>query len=428
MLVKGDAKRSDFKFNILRESISNLEFFIHNIFLIMLALFLLGFNIVHAYYGLASYIGSNRSDIYFLLPFTISMILIPILTLLYFGSFLRTRGDRLRDNGSNFIIVLGQMLMPIFIFMVLLTHVLSSWASFESFFHMIFNNTIIEIKDRYHETEINTRELLNLRKNGIKSEIFLIDLKIEGNRQRIELARGQYLGLDQRQTHKQKLIDEINAAHLENKNLEELQNKCFNDLENLNMELARLSALRVANNDKLKGISVLTGMSDVVRRDGFYQIFFVYLLLFLSVCLNISLSMLFFRISGAYGQFHRQEFGRDKKNRRIDLTEIPERFCDLLEFVIKNLGKDNRTVKSIEALSKEANISYYTIREDLKKLIYIGFILKEKQRFVVNVDFVRELSKEILNNAFDNAEVMQYRRDLRQKYPAICTFGSTISD
>ncbi|AHH13071.1 Hypothetical protein BHO_0900027, partial (plasmid) [Borrelia hermsii YBT] len=72
------------KFSILDSLRLNVEFFICNIWLIIFALFLFFFNVLHSHRGIASYNVGSNAELYFTLQFAIVIIMVPSSILLYF--------------------------------------------------------------------------------------------------------------------------------------------------------------------------------------------------------------------------------------------------------------------------------------------------------------------------------------------------------
>ncbi|WP_081725107.1 hypothetical protein, partial [Borrelia coriaceae] len=77
--------------NIVESLRVNFEFLIRNIWLILFALFLFFFNVLHSHRGIANYNVGSNSRLYFTLPFTIIVIVVPSSILLYFLYLLRKR-------------------------------------------------------------------------------------------------------------------------------------------------------------------------------------------------------------------------------------------------------------------------------------------------------------------------------------------------
>nr|WP_025444496.1 hypothetical protein [Borrelia miyamotoi] len=84
MKNKYDKKDINIEFSIVDSWRLNVEFFIRNIWLIMFALFLFFFNVLHSHRGIVSYNVGNSANLYFTLPFTIVIIVVPSSILLYF--------------------------------------------------------------------------------------------------------------------------------------------------------------------------------------------------------------------------------------------------------------------------------------------------------------------------------------------------------
>ncbi|WP_084538408.1 hypothetical protein [Borrelia persica] len=84
-------KNINVEFSIVESWRLNFEFFVRNIWLIMFALFLFFFNVLHSHRGIVSYNVGNHSKLYFTLPFTIVIIIVPSSILLYFLYLLRKR-------------------------------------------------------------------------------------------------------------------------------------------------------------------------------------------------------------------------------------------------------------------------------------------------------------------------------------------------
>ncbi|WP_024653618.1 hypothetical protein [Borrelia persica] len=90
MISKYDKKDINVEFSIVESWRLNFEFFVCNIWLIMFALFLFFFNVLHSHRGIVSYYNvGNHSKLYFTLPFTIVIIIVPSSILLYFLYLLR---------------------------------------------------------------------------------------------------------------------------------------------------------------------------------------------------------------------------------------------------------------------------------------------------------------------------------------------------
>lgn len=131
-------KNCGVKFSILDPLGLNVEFFIRNIWLIMFALFLFFFNVVHSHRGFASYTVGSNAKLYHTLSFTIVIIMVPSSILLYFLSLLRKRVVEDIVKASVFA-RLERVAIFVLLVIGLVTQSVSSWMSFESFFSLMLD-------------------------------------------------------------------------------------------------------------------------------------------------------------------------------------------------------------------------------------------------------------------------------------------------
>ncbi|WP_434757516.1 hypothetical protein bpuCAU1_001399 (plasmid) [Borrelia puertoricensis] len=377
----------------------NVEFFIRNIWLIMFALFLFFFNVLHSHKGISSYNVGNNSKLYFTLPFTIVIIVVPSSILLYFLYLLRRRVQ------ASVLIFLEKVAIFGLLVIGLVTQSVSSWMSFESFFSLMFEDAILSIKKSQNEKEKDIIRRLSDREKILKDEIANIDVKIKNNNDRIEFAKDKHLSLDYTyRTMKQDYMREIENARKENKALFDQRNEHLKSLDDLGSQFGNLIETTAVNNNRIKAANVLNGTSVVIARDDYLNIIFVYSLLLLSVCLDIFLAMVFCIIQNAYHKFYEQELmflgsaiecsksGVNKKiqNRRISSSEKnkkPSKNVDeSLVFIASNLEDDKRTIKPMNQINKETNMSDYRIRKYLSDLISRGLVVRDKKRLVLNID------------------------------------------
>ncbi|AHH11709.1 Hypothetical protein BCO_0119701 (plasmid) [Borrelia coriaceae ATCC 43381] len=408
MMGKDGVKDIYSEFNIIDFCKRNFEFLIRNIWLILFALFLFFFNVLHSHRGIASYTVGSNSNLYFTLPFTIVVIVVPSSILLYFLYLLR---KRVTEGSVKSLVFAYLEKIAIFVLLVigLITQSVSSWMSFESFFSLMFEDTIKDTVLSTQKSQIakeeGIRKLLFDKEKIIEGEIASIDIKIKNNNDRIEFAKNKHLSLDYRyRTMKQDYMREIENASRENKDLFNQRNEYLESLQDLRFKLSSLIERAAVNNNKFKAANVLNGTSVVIARDDYLNIVFVYLLLLLSVCLDIFLAMVFCIIQNAYHKFYEQKLlhlvtlptgsgvgvtGKIK-NRQISNSEKykkPFKMIDeSLEFIASNLEDDKRTIKSLVKINKETNISDYRIRKYLSDLMSRGLVIKEKQRLILNVD------------------------------------------
>ena len=193
----------------------------------------------------ASYNVGNSSELYFTLPFTIVIIVVPSSILLYFLSLLRERVVEgiIKDS----VVCMFRKNRNIFVLLVigLVTQFVSSWMSFESFFSLMFEdtirNTILSAKKSQSEKEEGICKLLFDKEKIIKDEIANIDLKIKNNNDRIEFAKNKHLSLDYTyKIMKQDYIREIENAKKENKALFNQRDEYLQSLRDLHFKLINL--------------------------------------------------------------------------------------------------------------------------------------------------------------------------------------------
>ncbi|WP_025409016.1 hypothetical protein [Borrelia coriaceae] len=316
MISKGNETRThNIEFSIVESLRLNFEFLIRNIWLILFALFLFFFNVLHSHRGLASYNVGSNSKLYFTLPFTIIVIVVPSSILLYFLYLLRTRVTEGSVKSSIFA-YLEKIAIFVLLVIGLITQSVSSWMSFESFFSLMFEDTIKDTVLSTQKSQIakeeGIRKLLFDKDKIIEGEIASIDIKIKNNNDRIEFAKNNHLSLDYRyRTMKQDYMREIENASRENKELFNQRNEYLESLQDLRFKLSSLIERAAINNNKFKAANVLNGTSVVIARDDYLNIVFVYLLLLLllllSVCLDIFLAMVFCIIQNAYHKFYEQK-------------------------------------------------------------------------------------------------------------------------
>ncbi|UPA17125.1 hypothetical protein bcCo53_001295 (plasmid) [Borrelia coriaceae] len=413
MISKGNETRThNIEFSIVESLRLNFEFLIRNIWLILFALFLFFFNVLHSHRGLASYNVGSNSKLYFTLPFTIIVIVVPSSILLYFLYLLRTRVTEGSVKSSIFA-YLEKIAIFVLLVIGLITQSVSSWMSFESFFSLMFEDTIKDTVLSTQKSQIakeeGIRKLLFDKDKIIEGEIASIDIKIKNNNDRIEFAKNNHLSLDYRyRTMKQDYMREIENASRENKELFNQRNEYLESLQDLRFKLSSLIERAAINNNKFKAANVLNGTSVVIARDDYLNIVFVYLLLLLllllSVCLDIFLAMVFCIIQNAYHKFYEQKllhFAPLPTGSRINVKEKIknhqilssrkykkplQRVEEVLRFISSNLEDDKRTVKPLRKINKETNVSEYRIRQYLSDLMDRGLIIKEKQRLILNVN------------------------------------------
>ncbi|WP_028328280.1 hypothetical protein [Borrelia coriaceae] len=413
MISKGNETRThNIEFSIVESLRLNFEFLIRNIWLILFALFLFFFNVLHSHRGLASYNVGSNSKLYFTLPFTIIVIVVPSSILLYFLYLLRTRVTEGSVKSSIFA-YLEKIAIFVLLVIGLITQSVSSWMSFESFFSLMFEDTIKDTVLSTQKSQIakeeGIRKLLFDKDKIIEGEIASIDIKIKNNNDRIEFAKNNHLSLDYRyRTMKQDYMREIENASRENKELFNQRNEYLESLQDLRFKLSSLIERAAINNNKFKAANVLNGTSVVIARDDYLNIVFVYLLLLLllllSVCLDIFLAMVFCIIQNAYHKFYEQKllhFAPLPTGSRINVKEKIknhqilssrkykkplQRVEEVLRFISSNLEDDKRTVKPLRKINKETNVSEYRIRKYLSDLMDRGLIIKEKQRLILNVN------------------------------------------
>ncbi|AHH11990.1 Hypothetical protein BCO_0119707, partial (plasmid) [Borrelia coriaceae ATCC 43381] len=372
MISKGKpTKGHNIEFSIVVSLRLNFEFLIRNIWLILFALFLFFFNVLHSHRGIASYTVGSSSKLYFTLPFTIVVIIVPSSILLYFLYLLRKRVT----EGSVRISVFACLeKIAIFVLLVigLITQSVSSWMSFESFFSLMFEDTIKDTVLSTQKSQIakeeGMRKLLFDKEKIIEGEIASIDIKVKNNNDRIEFAKNKHLSLDYTyRTMKQDYMREIENASRENKELFNQRNEYLESLQDLRFKFSSLIERAAVNNNKFKAANVLNGTSAVIARDDYLNIVFVYLLLLLSVCLDIFLAMVFCIIQNAYHKFYEQKLlhlvplptrlptrsgvgvNKKVKNHQISSLErkkrASKRVDESLEFIVSNLEDDKRTIK-----------------------------------------------------------------------------------
>ncbi|WP_330730646.1 hypothetical protein [Borrelia turicatae] len=405
MIVRDNKKDVNIEFSILDSWKLNFEFFIRNIWLIMFALFLFFFNVLHSHRGISSYNVSSNSSLYFTLPFTIVIIMVPSSILLYFLYLLRKRVVEGMFKASVFA-CLERIVIFVLLVIGLVTQSVSSWMSFESFFSLMFEDTIrdavVSIKKSQREKEEGFRKLLSDKERIIEGEIASIDVKIKNNNDRIEFAKNKHLSLDYTyKTMKQDYMREIENASKENKALFYQRDEHLQSLRDFRFKLGNLIETTAVNNNRIKAANVLNGTSVVIARDDYLNIIFVYSLLLLSVCLDIFLAMVFCIIQNAYHKFYEQKLLHSvplptrSKVKKIQCSRIPsvgknkktsKSVDESLEFIASNLEYDNRTIKSLRDIKKDTNLSYYRIRNYLSDLANRGLVMREKQRLVLNVD------------------------------------------
>ncbi|AOW96296.1 hypothetical protein [Borrelia miyamotoi] len=409
MKSKYNKKDINVEFSIVDSWKLNFEFFIRNIWLIMFALFLFFFNVLHSHRGIVSYNVGGNSKLYFTLPFTIVIIIVPSSILLYFLSLLRKRVVEGIIKASVFA-CLEKVAIFVLLVVGLVTQSVSSWMSFESFFSLMFEDiirdTVLSVKKSQSEKEEGIRKLLSDKERIIKGEIASIELKIKNNNDRIEFAKNKHLSLDYTyKTMKQDYMKEIENTKVENKTLFNQRDKYLQSLRDLRFELGNLIETTAVNNNRFKAANVLNGTSVVIARDDYFNIMFVYSLLLLSVCLDIFLAMVFCIIQNAYNKFYEKKLlllggvtecsksslkQKIRSRRRLISSLEVERASksveESLEFVTSNLEEDKRTIKSISKIKKNTNLSDYRIRKYLAGLMERGLIIKKKQRLILNVD------------------------------------------
>ncbi|WAZ72886.1 hypothetical protein O5404_07685 (plasmid) [Borrelia miyamotoi] len=408
MKSKYDKKDINVEFSIVDSWRLNVEFFIRNIWLIMFALFLFFFNVLHSHRGIVSYNVGSSSNLYFTLPFTIVIIIVPSSILLYFLSLLRKRVVEGIIKASVFA-CLERVSIFVLLVIGLVTQSVSSWMSFESFFSLMFEDTIrdtvLSVKKNQSEKEEGIRKLLSDKEQIIKGEIASIELKIKNNNDRIEFAKNKHLNLDYTyRTMKQDYMREIENAKSENKALFHQRDEYLQSLKDLRFKLGNLIETTAVNNNRFKAANVLNGTSAVIARDDYLNIMFVYSLLLLSVCLDIFLAMVFCIIQNAYHKFYEKKllllggvtgvskssFKQKIRSRRLisslEGKKASKGVEKSLEFVTSNLEADKRTIKSISKINKATNLSHYRIRKYLADLMERGLIIKKKQRLILNVD------------------------------------------
>nr|ABP88197.1 hypothetical protein [Borrelia lonestari] len=103
----------------------------------MFAIVLFFFNVLHSHRGIASYNVDSNSKLYFTLPFTIVIIIVPFSILLY---FILTKEACSCRHYQSFSVCMFRESSNICVLLVigLVTQSVSSWMSFESFFSLIF--------------------------------------------------------------------------------------------------------------------------------------------------------------------------------------------------------------------------------------------------------------------------------------------------
>ncbi|UPA17187.1 hypothetical protein bcCo53_001363 (plasmid) [Borrelia coriaceae] len=272
-------------------------------------------------------------------------------------------------------------------------------------FEDTIKDTVLSTQKSQIAKEEGMRKLLFDKEKIIEGEIASIDIKIQNNNDRIEFAKNKHLSLDYRyKTMKQDYMREIENASRENKELFNQRNEYLESLQDLRLKLSSLIERAAVNNNKFKAANVLNGTSAVIAGDDYLNIVFVYLLLLLSVCLDIFLAMVFCIIQNAYHKFYEQKLlhlvplptgsgvgVKEKiKNRQISSSrkykKPLQRVEEVLGFIASNLEDDKRTIKPLRKINKETNISEYRIRQYLSDLMGRGLIIKEKQRLILNVD------------------------------------------
>ncbi|WP_025407205.1 hypothetical protein [Borrelia hermsii] len=407
MISRDDKKDINVEFSILDSWKLNFEFFIRNIWLIMFALFLFFFNVVHSHRGFASYNVGSNAKLYHTLSFTIVIIMVPSSILLYFLSLLRKRVVEDIVKASVFA-RLERVAIFVLLVIGLVTQSVSSWMSFESFFSLMFEDTIrdtiLSVKKSQSEKEEAMRRLLSDKERIIEGEIASIDVKIKNNNDRIEFAKNKHLNLDfTYKTMKQDYMREIENASRENKALFNQRDEYLQSLRDLRFKLGNLIETTAVNNNRIKAANVLNGTSVVIARDDYLNIIFVYSLLLLSVCLDIFLAMAFCIIHNAYHKFYEQKLLHSvplptrSKVKKIQDSRIPsleknkkpsKRVDESLEFIASNLEDDKRTIKPLREIKKDTNLSYYRIRNYLSDLMNRGLVIRDKQRLMLKVDDV----------------------------------------
>ncbi|UPA17256.1 hypothetical protein bcCo53_001434 (plasmid) [Borrelia coriaceae] len=397
-------KNHSVKLSIVESLRLNFEFLIRNIWLILFALFLFLFNVLHSHRGIINYNIGNNSKLCFTLPLTIVVIIVPSSILLYFLHLLRRRVTEVVVKASVFAF-LEKMAIFVLLLIGLITQSVSSWMSFESFFSLMFEDSILSIKTSQREQDEGIRKILSDREKIIKDEIANIDIKIKKNNDRIEFARDKHLSLDYRyRTMKKDYMNEIETAEKVNDALFNQRNEYLDSLENLRFRFGQLIQTTAVNNNKLKAANVLNGTSIVISKNDYLNIIFVCLLLLLSVCLDIFLAMIFCIIQNAYHKFYEQEFlylvqlpivnvvgkKEDIQNTEISISkedEKPFKGVDKsLEFISSNLEDDKRTIKSLRKINKETKVPDYRIRQYLSDLMDRGLVIKDKRRLLLNID------------------------------------------
>ncbi|ACH94179.1 hypothetical protein [Borrelia duttonii] len=419
MVSKNNSKRNiDVEFRIMDRWRLNFEFIVYNIWLIMFALLLFFFNVLHSHRGILGYdIGSNYK-LYFTLPFTMVIILVPSSILLYFLYLLRKRVQ------VSVFVFLEKVAILVLLVIGLVTQSVSSWMSFESFFSLMFENTIkdavLSVKNSQSSKEKNILKRLSEREKILKDEISNIDIKIKNNNDRIEFAKNKHLSLDYTyRTMKQDYMKEIEDARRENKDLFGQKNEYLKSLDDLGSQFDDLVVTKDSYNNKIKAVNVLNGTSVVINKNDYPNIIFVYLLLLLSICLDIFLVMVFCIIQNSYHKFCErkllflyddgikcsscssknsvnqkvQNYGQQISSleaKEISANDIVDKS---LKFIASNLEPDRRTIKSLIKINQDTNVSHYQIRRYLLDLMDRGLVMKDKKRLVLvnNIDNISNL-------------------------------------
>ncbi|AHH07176.1 Hypothetical protein BCD_1110 (plasmid) [Borrelia crocidurae DOU] len=411
MVSKNNSKRNiDVEFRIMDRWRLNFEFIVCNIWLIMFALLLFFFNVLHSHRGILGYdVGSNYK-LYFTLPFTMVIILVPSSILLYFLYLLRKRVQ------VSLFVFLEKVAILVLLVIGLVTQSVSSWMSFESFFSLMFEHTINDVvlsfKNSQSSKEKNILKRLSEREKILKDEISNIDIKIKNNDDRIEIAKNKHLSLDYTyKTMKQDYMKEIENARRENKDLFAQKNEYLKSLDDLGSQFDALVVKKDFYNNRIKAINVLDGTSVVINKNDYSNIIFVYLLLLLSICLDIFLVMVFCIIQNSYHKFCERKLlflydgikcsscSKSSVNQKVqnhgqisslEAKEISANNIvdESLKFIASNLEPDRRTIKSLIQINQDTNVSHYKIRKYLLDLMDRGLVIKDKKRLVLvnNID------------------------------------------
>ncbi|WP_445436307.1 hypothetical protein [Candidatus Borreliella tachyglossi] len=423
----------------------NLEFLYRNFFVILGVVFLFIFNLFNSYNGFVAYSAHNENLQQQLLSLAFTIVVIVVPTIIFQKMYLLKKEYRLQklENKNTTMSPLDIVVVCLLLVVAVITQLVSTWGSYESFFKMTFSGEYRKLEKPQHELSNSLKNNIKQQENTLRKRIDSLEKDIEKNKSRIIENRGKYLNLDYTfKTKKKEYLDDIEQAELENKNLLLEIASCYKEIDLLASKFYQAENTIVSKNN-LYGIHALIFASPIASLDKTNLRYAIaYMLLLCSAVLDIIFCIFTFQLSSKYrldyasklnslssdtnSSKNHNNFSKIKKRNsgKFDINAIPVDLYKSLDFIVKNLESDNKTLKKIEDIASDTGKTIYFVRKEINKLVKHNFIFKKHRNLLLNVDLTCQLVNEINNNNGDNSEVSSIKDELKKNCGFITMFAN----